>query len=44
MVVIMRFDLVRIEERVEADGGEIIWSQADLLSGLFHVHDLVQLV
>ena len=36
--------LVRVEEGVEADGGQVVRPQSDLLSGLLHVHDLVQLV
>lgn len=40
----MRFYLISIEKRVEADRGEVIWSKADPLGGLLHVHDLVQLV
>lgn len=40
----MSYYLVSVEKRVEADGGEVIWSQADPLGGFLHVHDLVQLV
>ena len=36
--------LVRIEEGVEADGGQGVPSQTDPLRGFLQVHDLVQLV
>lgn len=36
-----QFYLICIKKGVEADGGQSVWSQANLLSGLLHVHDLV---